>query len=71
MSRHISDQLSHEDEREYMRTHEVARILRISQGQVMRLMRRKVLPGFRLGRVWLVRRKELEQYLANLQRGAN
>ncbi len=51
---------------ECLRTHDVARILGISQEQVMRLMRKKQLPGFRLGRLWMVRRVELEDYLAQL-----
>jgi excisionase family DNA binding protein len=53
---------------ECLRTHDVARILGISQEQVMRLMRKKQLPGFRLGRLWMVRRIELEDYLAQLSK---
>jgi excisionase family DNA binding protein len=53
---------------ECLRTHDVARILGISQEQVMRLMRKKTLPGFRLGRLWMVRRIELEEYLAQLSK---
>jgi len=51
---------------ECMRTHEVARKLGVSQEHVKRLLRKKLLPGFRLGRMWLVRRSELDRYLRAL-----
>ncbi len=50
-------------EREYLRAHEVARKLGISRDLVLQHLRNKVLPGFKLGKVWLVRASELEKYL--------
>jgi excisionase family DNA binding protein len=56
---------------ECLRTHEIARVLGVSQIHVLRLMRKKILPGFRLGRVWLVRRVDLENYLRSLMSGSS
>jgi excisionase family DNA binding protein len=54
------------DSSQFMRTHEVARKLNISQKLVTRLMRDKKLPGFKVGRVWLVLKSDLENYLKRL-----
>jgi len=52
--------------REYLRTHDVARKLGISQKLVIRLIRSGKLPGFQVGRVWLIHRTKLEEYLMAL-----
>ncbi|HEY3323162.1 MAG TPA: helix-turn-helix domain-containing protein [Planctomycetota bacterium] len=51
-----------------MRAQEVARKLGISHNLVLRLLRDGKLPGFKIGRVWLIRRDHLEQYLDRLMR---
>lgn len=58
------------EKREYLRTHDVARKLGISQKLVIRLIRQGMLPGFQLGRVWLVSQPKLEAYLASLVKAA-
>ena len=55
--------------RECMRAQEVARRLGISHNLVLRLLREGKLPGFKIGRVWLIRKDQLEQYLDRLMRG--
>ena len=48
---------------EFLRPHEVAQKLGISRIVVLRLLRRKTIPGFKLGRSWLVRSNELDRFL--------
>ena len=50
--------------REFLRPHEVAQMLGISAKGVMRHLRKKRLPGFKLGRAWLIRVQDLKQILA-------
>lgn len=49
---------------EFLRPHDVAQKLGISRSLVLRHLRNKRIPGFKLGKVWLVRASELERYLA-------
>ncbi len=49
--------------REFLRPHEVAQKLGISRSLVLRNLRSKRLPGFKLGKAWLVRASELDRYL--------
>ena len=51
---------------ECLRPHEVAAKLKISREHVLRLLRAKKLPGFKMGRVWLIQKCELEEYLRRL-----
>lgn len=55
---------------ECMRPHDVARELGISRDTVLRLLMSKKLPGFKIGRNWMVRRVELESYLTRLSKSA-
>ena len=48
---------------DFLRAHEVAQKLGVSISLVQSLLRSKLLPGFKLGKVWLVRTSELEKYL--------
>ena len=50
--------------REFLRPHEVAQMLGISRENVLRHLRRKRLPGFKLGKAWLVRAVDLQRLLA-------
>jgi len=49
-----------------MRSHEIARKLRISQKLVLRLFRARKLPGFKIGRTWVCSRAQLEEYIRSL-----
>lgn len=55
---------------ECMRPHDVARELGISRNTVIRLMREKKLPGFKVGKSWMIRRCDLESYLFDLAKAA-
>ena len=50
--------------REFLRAVDVARKLGISRDLVLQHLRNKTLPGFKLGKVWLVRSSELDRYLS-------
>jgi len=56
---------------ECMRPHDVARELGISRDTVIRLLRKKKIPGFKIGGSWMTRRCELEAYLVRLSQHAN
>ena len=49
-----------------LRVPEVARLLNISQTLVLRLLRSGKLPGFQLGRCWLVPRPAMLAYISTL-----
>ncbi len=49
---------------EFLRPHEVAQKLGVSRNLVLRHLRSKRLPGFKLGKAWLVRASELDKYLS-------
>ena len=51
-----------------MRSIEVAQRLGISHVTVLRLMRSRKLPGVKVGRSWVVRTADLENYLSELTR---
>lgn len=51
---------------ECLRAYEVARHLGISRNTVIRMMREKKLPGFKVGNSWMTRRSDLEKHLAAL-----
>jgi excisionase family DNA binding protein len=58
-----------EDSTEYLRfltLREAAEILQISQRTVLRLARRKELPGFKCGGRWRIRENELATWLEEL-----
>lgn len=55
------------DSGEFLRAGEVAHKLGISLDLVHRLLREKRLPGFKMGRVWLISRNDLHQYLMSLK----
>jgi len=48
---------------EFLRPHEVAQKLSISRSLVLRHLRNKTIPGFKLGKAWLIRSSELDYYL--------
>lgn len=56
---------------ECMRPIDVARELGISRDTVIRLLRKKKIPGFKIGGSWMTRRCELEAYLVRLSQHAN
>ena len=58
-SKHI-----HEAKPEFLKPHEVALRLGVSRSLIHRLLRDKTMPGFKVGRSWLVRSSELERFLA-------
>lgn len=47
----------------YLTAEEVARKVRMSPETVMRLLRQKKLPGFKVGGTWRISQKDLEQYI--------
>ncbi|HYF49497.1 MAG TPA: helix-turn-helix domain-containing protein [Planctomycetota bacterium] len=51
---------------EFIRVIDVARRLGVSQTLVLRLLRSGALPGFKIGRCWIVHRSSLQNYLAKL-----
>ncbi|MCZ7646912.1 MAG: helix-turn-helix domain-containing protein [Planctomycetota bacterium] len=55
---------------DFLRVVEVARRFGVSARHVQKLLRKGLLPGIRVGRVWLVPRRELEDHLADLVRQA-
>lgn len=55
---------------ECLRAHDVARKLGISTRVVFRLLKNGKLPGFKIGRTWLIRQSELEKYLLDLANAA-
>jgi excisionase family DNA binding protein len=62
-TRQTSMVLEHGD---VLRVSEVARLLNISQTLVLRLLRSGKLPGFQLGRCWLIPRPALLAYISSL-----
>jgi|GraSoiStandDraft_57_1057295.scaffolds.fasta_scaffold1061706_1 excisionase family DNA binding protein len=47
----------------YLTAEEVATKLRLSPETVMRLLRQKKLPGFKVGGTWRISQKDLEHYI--------
>jgi excisionase family DNA binding protein len=47
----------------YLTAEEVATKLRLSPETVMRLLRQKKLPGFKVGGTWRISQKDLERYI--------
>lgn len=47
----------------YLTAEEVATQLRLSPETVMRLLRQKKLPGFKVGGTWRISQKDLERYI--------
>ena len=52
------------DRGELLNPSEVAVLLGLSRDRVLRHLRQKRLPGFKFGKQWLVRRCNLERFLA-------
>lgn len=53
-------------ETKFLRTHQVAEILGISEVTVRRLLREKKLPGVHIGRLWLVEEAQFEEFVCKL-----
>ncbi|MGC8834786.1 MAG: helix-turn-helix domain-containing protein [Armatimonadota bacterium] len=50
---------------EIMTTSELARYLKVSRAEVLRLARRGKIPGLRVGKLWRFKRYEVEKALSN------
>jgi len=57
------------EEHQFMTVEEVARELRVQRSCVLKLLRRKRLPGVRLGRKWLIPVDWFKDYIRKLLNG--
>ena len=49
----------------WMNVKEAAKYLRVSKETVYRMIDRKTIPAYRLGKLWLFHRDELEQFIVS------
>ena len=49
--------------KDYLRSHELAPKLGISQGGLNRLARKGIIPGHKVGNIWVFNEDEVEEYV--------